>query len=256
MTRGSSSSMFRCTPFTVKLMENDTAGAPIGVVVDEVAARDSPTTEICGGTLRFQEGSDHLIFMAGRSEDVARKPRADLIRNRERLLKAAARILGTGGARREPGGRRPARRRRHRHTLSPLPDARGAVRSGLPPRGRRARRACRANGAGIVPGRCPATMAARDRPARCHQEGHAGGAGARRRRAFGSLCLLGRSGSDKAVGTLLHRATKAGQIRADITPEDLLRALIGLCYSYDRPDWQEPVTRLLDVFVDGLVVKR
>ena len=60
----------------------------------------------------------------------------------------------------------------------------------------------------------------------------------------------------KAIGTLLQRATKAGQIRSDITPEDLLRALIGLCYSYDRPDWQEPVTRLLDVFVDGLVAKR
>jgi transcriptional regulator SbtR-like protein len=60
----------------------------------------------------------------------------------------------------------------------------------------------------------------------------------------------------KAIGTLLQRAVAAGQIRADITPEDLLRALIGLCYSYDRPDWQEPVTRLIDVFIDGLVVHR
>jgi hypothetical protein len=60
----------------------------------------------------------------------------------------------------------------------------------------------------------------------------------------------------RAVGTLLERAAAAGQIRADITPEDLLRALIGLCYSYDRPDWQATVTRLVDVFVDGLIVKR
>ena len=36
---------------------------------------------------------------------------------------------------------------------------------------------------------------------------------------------------------------------------DLLRALIGLCHAYEGPDWQEPVTRLVDVFVDGLVVK-
>ncbi|HTB36924.1 MAG TPA: helix-turn-helix domain-containing protein, partial [Reyranella sp.] len=36
--------------------------------------------------------------MAVRSGDISRKPRADSVRNRERLLKAAARILGTGGA--------------------------------------------------------------------------------------------------------------------------------------------------------------
>jgi hypothetical protein len=47
-----------------------------------------------------------------------------------------------------------------------------------------------------------------------------------------------------------RRSMPCGSGRADITP------LIGLCYSYDRPDWQEPVTRLVDVFVDGLVVKR
>lgn len=35
--------------------------------------------------------------MAVRSGDISRKPRADSVRNRERLLKAAARILGTGG---------------------------------------------------------------------------------------------------------------------------------------------------------------
>jgi AcrR family transcriptional regulator len=60
----------------------------------------------------------------------------------------------------------------------------------------------------------------------------------------------------KAVGALLARAVAAGQIRDDITPEDLLRALVGLSYSYDRPDWQATVTRLVDVFVDGLMVRR
>jgi AcrR family transcriptional regulator len=56
----------------------------------------------------------------------------------------------------------------------------------------------------------------------------------------------------KAVGALLDRAVASGEIRADISPEDLLRALIGMCYMHDQPGWQATVLRLLDVFVDGL----
>jgi AcrR family transcriptional regulator len=56
----------------------------------------------------------------------------------------------------------------------------------------------------------------------------------------------------KAVGALLNRAVAAGEIRADISPEDLLRALVGMCYMHDQPGWQASVLRLLDVFVDGL----
>jgi AcrR family transcriptional regulator len=56
----------------------------------------------------------------------------------------------------------------------------------------------------------------------------------------------------KAVGALLDRAVEAGEIRADISPEDLLRALVGMCYLHDQPGWQVSVLRLLDVFVDGL----
>jgi AcrR family transcriptional regulator len=59
----------------------------------------------------------------------------------------------------------------------------------------------------------------------------------------------------KAIGTLLDRAVAAGEIRADISPEDLLRALIGMCYLHDQPGWQSTVLRLTDVFIDGLRVK-
>src|SRR6202045_1842042 len=58
----------------------------------------------------------------------------------------------------------------------------------------------------------------------------------------------------KAVGGLLDRAVAAGEIRSDISPEDLLRALVGMCYMHDQPGWQKSVLRLLDVFVDGLRV--
>jgi hypothetical protein len=54
----------------------------------------------------------------------------------------------------------------------------------------------------------------------------------------------------------LQRAVAAGKIRADIGPEDVLRALVGMCYIHDQPGWQSTVLRLLDVFVDGLRVQR
>ena len=56
----------------------------------------------------------------------------------------------------------------------------------------------------------------------------------------------------RAVGELLRRAVAAGEIRADIDPEDLLRTLVGMCYAHDRPGWQTKVLRLVDVFIDGL----
>jgi AcrR family transcriptional regulator len=58
----------------------------------------------------------------------------------------------------------------------------------------------------------------------------------------------------KAVGALLERAVAAGEIRADIGPEDLLRTLVGMCYLHDQPGWQASVMRLVDIFIDGLRV--
>jgi AcrR family transcriptional regulator len=56
----------------------------------------------------------------------------------------------------------------------------------------------------------------------------------------------------KAAGVLLDRAVAAGEIRSDISPKDLLRALVGMCYMHDQPGWQASVLRLVDIFVDGL----
>jgi AcrR family transcriptional regulator len=58
-----------------------------------------------------------------------------------------------------------------------------------------------------------------------------------------------------AVGALLDRAVAAGEIRSDVSPEDLVRALIGMCLIHDKPGWQSTVSKLLDVFVDGLRVR-
>ncbi|MHA6643470.1 TetR/AcrR family transcriptional regulator [Mesorhizobium sp. A623] len=62
-----------------------------------------------------------------------------------------------------------------------------------------------------------------------------------------SLARLVRSASD-----LMAAAVAAGQIRDDIVPEDVMRAVIGMCYTREQPGWQHTVIRLVDVFVDGL----
>lgn len=56
----------------------------------------------------------------------------------------------------------------------------------------------------------------------------------------------------RSVGGLMAAAVAAGQIRDDIAPEDVMRALIGMCYTRDQRGWQHTVVRLVDVFVDGL----
>jgi AcrR family transcriptional regulator len=55
-----------------------------------------------------------------------------------------------------------------------------------------------------------------------------------------------------ALGPLLQRAAGAGEIRPDITPEEIMRALVGMCFFNIKPGWKESVLRLLDVLLDGL----
>lgn len=56
----------------------------------------------------------------------------------------------------------------------------------------------------------------------------------------------------EAAGLLIDRAIAAGDIRPDISAEDLLRTLIGIFYSQTADEWQPAALRLVDVFVDGL----
>lgn len=60
----------------------------------------------------------------------------------------------------------------------------------------------------------------------------------------------------QALGGLLERASAAGEISTELAPGALLRALVGLCYMQESPDWQQNVLRLVDVLIDGLVARR
>lgn len=56
----------------------------------------------------------------------------------------------------------------------------------------------------------------------------------------------------QALADLMDRAQAGGHVRADISSEDVMRALFSLCHALDQPGRTEGVIQLLDVFVDGL----
>jgi AcrR family transcriptional regulator len=60
----------------------------------------------------------------------------------------------------------------------------------------------------------------------------------------------------RSAGGLLDPAIAADAIRNDIAPEDLIRTLVGMCYTHDKPGWQKSVLRLVDIFIDGLRSRR
>ncbi|KQZ48522.1 transcriptional regulator [Rhizobium sp. Root149] len=59
----------------------------------------------------------------------------------------------------------------------------------------------------------------------------------------------------EALDLLLQRAVAGGSLRDDISAEDLLRTLIGIYYAQPENDWQAKALKLLDIFLDGLRAK-
>jgi AcrR family transcriptional regulator len=54
-----------------------------------------------------------------------------------------------------------------------------------------------------------------------------------------------------AIDALVKRAIKSGDIRRDLDPFDLLRALIGVAHVPSTPDWQQSAKRLVDILIAG-----
>jgi AcrR family transcriptional regulator len=55
----------------------------------------------------------------------------------------------------------------------------------------------------------------------------------------------------EAIRRLVKRAVKSGDIRKDLDPMDLLRALVGVANMTASPDWQQSARRLVDILVSG-----
>lgn len=67
----------------------------------------------------------------------------------------------------------------------------------------------------------------------------------------GRLYEGSRSQVQEALESLVKRAIRSGEMRKDVEPFDLLRALIGMAYVPVGPDWQQSARRLVDILVNG-----
>lgn len=57
--------------------------------------------------------------------------------------------------------------------------------------------------------------------------------------------------TQEAIDALVKRAIKSGDIRKDLNPVDLLRALVGVAHVSTSPDWQQSARRLVDILLSG-----
>jgi AcrR family transcriptional regulator len=54
-----------------------------------------------------------------------------------------------------------------------------------------------------------------------------------------------------ALRALVNRAIQSGDLRKDVDPTDLLRALVGVAHVATIPDWQQSARRLVDILIIG-----
>jgi AcrR family transcriptional regulator len=55
----------------------------------------------------------------------------------------------------------------------------------------------------------------------------------------------------EALRALVKRAIRSGDIRKDLDPLDLLRALVGVANVATSPDWQQSAKRLVEILITG-----
>ena len=61
----------------------------------------------------------------------------------------------------------------------------------------------------------------------------------------------GRSVMESAVRALFQRGMESGEIRPDLEPYDLIRALIGVAFTASGPGWEDGARRLVEVLLQG-----
>ena len=187
---------------------------------------------------------------AKRSQPVDRKPRSDAQRNRERILEAAKEAFTRAGANAslddiaKQAGVGPGTLYRHfpsrdelleavyRTEVGKLAAAARNFAESLPPV--EALRAWLLLFVDYIAAKriiAPALNALTDGPARLFEASYA---------------QVG-----EAIRVLVKRAVKSGDIRKDLDPLDLLRALIGVANVANTPDRQQSARRLVDILMIG-----
>lgn len=197
---------------------------------------------------------ESVVAVSAQADRQPRKPRADAIRNRERVLEAAKAVFSEGGA--EAGLDAVARRAgvgigtlyRHfptrealyeavyRREVEQLADLARHLAAGPPLEGLRRLVEALLELVATKKGMAAALALAAHKPP--------------------ELMAYTTSLLQEAIAMLLQPAAQAGEIRTDIGADDVLRTVVGLCYLQEGPDWQTRVMRLIDVFLDGLRVGR
>ena len=65
------------------------------------------------------------------------------------------------------------------------------------------------------------------------------------------VCADATQSITKAIGALVERAIQKGEVRSDLDPMDLLRALIGVANVAASPSWEESAKRLVHILISG-----
>ena len=203
-----------------------------------------------GVRVKGQEGRTHIGRGQERRPERSRKPRADALRNRERLLEAAKASFAKAGA--DVSLDEIARRAgvgigtlyRHfptrdaivetvyRREVEQLADAANRLTATLPP--------AEALHAWM---RLFVDYIATKRVIAPAIKAMVGGAE-----------VYASSGAriSEAMAAMVARGKIAGEIRDDADPADLLRALAGFTHFNAGPGWEASVRRLIDILMDGL----
>ena len=54
----------------------------------------------------------------------------------------------------------------------------------------------------------------------------------------------------------MKRAVEDGDVRKDVDPSDLLRAMVGVSYQNPDAGWEASARRVIDLLMDGLKSRR
>ena len=190
--------------------------------------------------------------MASESGKARRKPRADSLRNREKLLEAAATVFGAGGAQASleavarEAGVGIGTLYRHFPTREELFEA------------------VYRNEVDILYALAEELVREEVEPVTALQRWiHASvrlfatksgmiGALQLDTQASAELKTYSMDKMTGSIGMLIDRGVRDGTLRDDIGPEDVFRALVGIYYSQNQTGGPAAALRLIDVFVDGL----
>lgn len=189
--------------------------------------------------------------MERRAAKAGRKPRADALRNRERLIEAATQVFSAGAA--QASLEAVARQAevgigtlyRHFPTREALFEA--VYRREVDQLGELAERLAReADPVEALRRWLHANVRLMATKRGMVEALHLVASGSSELKAYSFERLTA------GLGLLLRRGAEAGDIRPDITAEDLLRTVVGVFYADGSTNWQASTLRIVDVFVDGL----